>query len=107
MVKKTTLALAAAMTLGLTSIAVAQGFSVGIGPGGVGVGIGVAPYGAYDGYYDGYYGNGPVYGGGVVVGPSYYSAPGTVYVEPDYNTGYASSWSRNRNQRYSDRPGNQ
>lgn len=100
MLKKTSFALAAALTLGLTSFASAQGFSVGVGPGGVGIGVG--PYGAYDGYYD----DRPVYGGGVVVGPSYYSAPGVVYAEPDYNTGYASSWDRRRSQRFNDRPGN-
>lgn len=102
MIKKTTFAVAAAMTLGLTSVAVAQGFSVGIGPGGIGVGVGVAPYGAYDGYYD----DGPVYGGGVAVGPGYYSSPGTVYVERDYNTGYSGSWGQSRSQRFNDRPGN-
>ena len=102
MIKKTSFALAAAVTLGMTSVAVAQGFSVGIGPGGVGVGVGVAPYGAYDGYYY----DEPVYGGGVVVGPSYYSRPGSVYIERDYNTGYSPNWGRDRRQRYSDRPGN-
>ena len=99
MIKKTSFVLAAAMTVGLTSIAAAQGFSVGIGPGGVGVGV--APYGGYDGYYD----DGPVYGGGVLVGPSYYGAPGGYYVERDYNTGYSSNWGRDRGRRYSDRPG--
>ncbi len=99
MINKTALLITAAVTLGLTGAASAQGFAVGVP--GAGVYVGAAPSYGYApapyGYYGGY---APGYAGGVIV------ESGPTYIEPDYNTGYSSRWDRRRSQRFNDAPGN-